>query len=184
MFSAILLFLLTLGIIAVRIFWILTEPGSFTIQLKNDFLKTNATEVLILALQVLSAIYFPWPATRLDGFFVIFGTTLYVIGMILAIWARLTMRQIWGHPGEHNIKRQNKLVTQGPFSLSRNPIYVGFLLIYFGYGIAVRTWFIVLRIPLLIYFYRSILKEEKNLEKYFGKTYKTYKTQVPRFLIV
>jgi protein-S-isoprenylcysteine O-methyltransferase Ste14 len=178
------LVILTLGILAIRILWIVTEPGSVRTQLTGKFARTNLIELIILALQFFSALYFPWPLNPFTQSLMVAGTGMYLFGMFLAIWARFTMQNNWGHPGQHNIKKQEALVTAGPFRISRNPIYVGFLCIYFGYALAVRSWLIVLRIPLAIYFYRSVLSEEKVLEKYFGKTYKAYKASVPRFLII
>ena len=91
------------------------------------------------------------------------------------------MQQSWGVPGEHAAK-QNKLVTKGPFAFSRNPIYLGFLLLYFGYAAAILSWLIILRLPLALYFYKSAKKEEINLEKKFGKEYTEYKSRVPLFI--
>lgn len=178
-----LVVLLTTGIILLKILWLRTEIHYFKHRINFAMLKTNFIEAVILALQILQVYLFPLPQTEFDGIFVFIGTAMYVTGIIMALWARNTMQQSWGIPGEH-AAQQNKLVTSGPFSFSRNPIYLAFILIYVGFCVAIRSWLVILRIPLILYFYISAIREEKLLEKNFGEKYIRYKTKVPRFLFV
>jgi protein-S-isoprenylcysteine O-methyltransferase Ste14 len=172
---------LTLGIIIIKALWIRTEIRFSRQRINAEMIKTNSVEALILLLQILAAIYTPILKTPFTTVLVIIGTVMYVAGFALALWAKNTMQTSWGVPGEHAAK-QNKLVTTGPFSFSRNPIYLGFLMLYFGYALAILSWLIILRIPLAIYFYKSAKREEINLEKMFGKEYVEYKKRVPLFI--
>ncbi len=172
---------LTLGIIIIKIVWIHTEIRFSHERVNFQMFKTNAVEALIIVLQILAAIYTPLPKTWWTTLLHFVGIIMYFCGFILAFWARNTMQQSWGVPGVHD-KKQNKLVTSGPFTFSRNPIYLGFLLLYFGYAAAILSWLIILRIPLAMYFYRSAKKEEINLEKIFGNEYTEYKKRVPLFI--
>lgn len=176
-----LIILLTLGIIIIKVMWIRTEITFSKERINFNMIKTNAIEAVIIVLQILAAIYTPLPQTSLSWLITLSGVGMYIGGFVLAIWAKNTMNKSWGVPGEHH-KKQNKLVTEGPFSFSRNPIYVGFLMLYFGFAIAIQSWLIILRIPLAIYFYKSAVQEEKNLETIFGKEYTAYKKRVPRFI--
>lgn len=175
-----LIILLTLGIILIKSFWISTEIRYFKNRLNWEMFKTNAVEAGILTAQIFQAIYFPLPTSPWSTFLTTGGVVMYVTGFILSLWAKFTMDKVWGIPGKDSAN-QNALVTNGPFSFSRNPIYVGFLLIYFGFAIALLSPLLVLRIPLLIYFYKSAKEEEKILEKKFGEKYLSYKKTVPRF---
>jgi protein-S-isoprenylcysteine O-methyltransferase Ste14 len=76
------------------------------------------------------------------------------------------------------------LVTTGIHGWSRNPIYVGMLLLYAGIGIAARSpWVLILALPLiLILRYGVIAREEAYLERRFGDTYRDYKARVRRWL--
>lgn len=76
------------------------------------------------------------------------------------------------------------LVTTGIHGWSRNPIYVGMLLLYIGIGIAVRsTWILVLTpFILLILRYAVIAREEQYLEQRVGDAYCDYKRRVRRWL--
>lgn len=92
------------------------------------------------------------------------------------------MKSKWGMPAELNTNRQNKIIKTGPFSFSRNPIYLGLILIVLGGLLALRSYTVLL-IPFVIsYFYKAVLKEEKILEKHFGKEYLEYKSKVRRFI--
>jgi len=179
--SMFLILILTTGIVLLKIFWIYTEITFFSNRINLTMLKTNLSEAAILLLQILVVFYFPLPKTPLDNLMIYAGIAMYMTGAFIALWARFTMNKVWGIPGEHS-KNQTELVTTGPFSFSRNPIYLGFLLLYFGFAIAIQSWLVILRIPLLLYFYKSAKIEEKILEKKFGQKYLAYKSEVPRFL--
>lgn len=170
------------GILIMKAVWIMDEIKLFKSRLNFTMLKTNLIESGILVLQIIQAIYFPLPKTSFDGLILAAGIVIYVLGMIFAFWGKFSMNRVWGIPGEHS-KKQNKVVTTGAFSFSRNPIYLGIILIFLGFSIAIRSWLIILRLPLFIYLYRSSIKEEKLLEKEFGKEYTEYKSRTPRFLL-
>lgn len=110
------------------------------------------------------------------------GWMLFILGFVIAVWAKVTMGKSWGVPYQHNSDRQNKLIISGPFKYSRNPIYVGLIFIYFGYCLILNSAFVFFIIPFFWYFHLSVLKEEKFLEKNFEENYKEYKKTVPRYL--
>jgi protein-S-isoprenylcysteine O-methyltransferase Ste14 len=76
------------------------------------------------------------------------------------------------------------LVETGPFRFSRNPIYIGFLLIYFGLATALTSvWaMLFLSVLLVVVHYGIVLREESYLAKKFGASYVSYKARVPRWL--
>ncbi len=76
------------------------------------------------------------------------------------------------------------LVTTGIHGWSRNPIYVGMLLVYAGIGIAVKSpWILVLALPLALTIrYGVVAREGAYLERRFGDAYRDYKARVRRWL--
>jgi protein-S-isoprenylcysteine O-methyltransferase Ste14 len=76
------------------------------------------------------------------------------------------------------------LVTTGIHGWSRNPIYVGFFLIYGGIAVAFGSpWILVLALPLAVTMrYGVVAREEAYLERLFGKAYLDYKARVRRWL--
>lgn len=76
------------------------------------------------------------------------------------------------------------LVTTGVHRWSRNPIYLGFFLLYFGIGVLVRSsWIVVLTLPIAIVIrYGVVAREEAYLERRFGDAYRAYRARVRRWL--
>jgi protein-S-isoprenylcysteine O-methyltransferase Ste14 len=76
------------------------------------------------------------------------------------------------------------LVTEGIFSHCRNPLYVGNVLIIAGLGIMSDSlFFILVMIPLFIFFYQAIIRAEENfLYNKFGAAFTDYTSRVNRWL--
>ena len=76
------------------------------------------------------------------------------------------------------------LVIAGPYRFTRNPIYIGFVLAYFGLAIVLTSmWVLLLLIPVSLILQRGVvLREEAYLERQFGEAYLKYKARVPRWL--
>ena len=110
------------------------------------------------------------------------GLAFVLVGFALAAWSARAF-QLPGTsvvPGEPS----TILVTSGPYKITRNPIYIGFILVYFGLAIILTSmWVLVLLIPVLIILQRGVVeREEAYLKREFGTAYRTYRAQVPRWL--
>jgi len=84
-------------------------------------------------------------------------------------------------PGNQPVRA---LVTDGIHGWSRNPIYIGMLLLYLGIGVAIRSSWILVLAPFIVVVlrYAVIAREEAYLEQRFGDRYRDYKTRVRRWL--
>lgn len=76
------------------------------------------------------------------------------------------------------------LVSSGPFSLVRNPLYVGNFFVSFGFAIfGSITWIAVLTVLMFaLQYYFIVLYEESVLTKKFGEAYGEYRKKVPAFI--
>lgn len=75
------------------------------------------------------------------------------------------------------------LVTKGIYSKVRHPQYSGIFLITIGFLIQWPTIITIVMWPVLIVaYYRLALREERDVEKQFGKEYAAYKKRVPAFI--
>jgi len=76
------------------------------------------------------------------------------------------------------------LVTTGIYGWTRNPIYLGFFLMYVGIGIAVHSpWILALTLPIAVAIrYGVVAREEAYLERRFGDAYRGYKARVRRWV--
>lgn len=104
------------------------------------------------------------------------------ISGMLALSALLEMRRA----GTHVDPRQpaTALVTQGPFRLTRNPIYLSLTLMYAGIALMVNSLWTILLLPgvLIMIRYGVINREERYLERTFGEQYLSYKAKVRRWV--
>lgn len=84
----------------------------------------------------------------------------------------------------HKPAKASALVTDGIYRISRNPMYVGLLLILAGWGFYLENLLTLLVLPLFVgYMNRyQIIPEEEVMEKKFGDQYLRYKSEVRRWL--
>lgn len=78
----------------------------------------------------------------------------------------------------------SSLVTIGPYRISRNPIYLGFLCIAIGTALVFANVLAFVG-PLVFFFFINTLVipfEEDMLTKVFGATYQDYRTRTRRWL--
>ena len=77
-----------------------------------------------------------------------------------------------------------RIITTGPFRVTRNPLYLAMTLIYAGIGAAFGIlWVFILLVPVLaVMHYGVIAREERYLERKFGDEYLAYKRRVRRWL--
>lgn len=110
------------------------------------------------------------------------GGGLILIGVaVLAAGIRNFSRAATPVPSNQPVRA---LVTTGIHGWSRNPMYVGMLLVYTGIGISARSpWVLILALPLVfILRYRVVAREETYLDRRFGDAYSDYKARVRRWL--
>jgi protein-S-isoprenylcysteine O-methyltransferase Ste14 len=133
--------------------------------------------VSVIGALLLTKFVFPdWKNEFLEELFDNLGIILILFGFLLRILAR-------GYKEEMS-RNGHKLVIEGPYSLMRNPMYFGTLLIGVGaVSILVKWWVLPVFIALYSFIYLpQINKEEKILLDKFGKDYKTYCKVTPKYL--
>ena len=81
-------------------------------------------------------------------------------------------------------ERSTALVTNGSYRFTRNPMYVGMVMILAGIAVMLGTAGPWLPIPLFVWIIRAnfIIGEERFLEQLFGQQYIAYKSRVRRWL--
>jgi protein-S-isoprenylcysteine O-methyltransferase Ste14 len=107
------------------------------------------------------------------------GIALVVLGELMRVWA---VRQI-GVISRTRAGRLGRLVTEGPFSLVRNPLYVGNLLLWTGFTVwSGKLWLLAVCWTLFLLQYSAIIRfEEGLLRERFGEEYDAYTARVPRW---
>jgi protein-S-isoprenylcysteine O-methyltransferase Ste14 len=77
-----------------------------------------------------------------------------------------------------------KLLTPGPYAVSRNPTYLFELAIWFGWTLFYGSLAVLIGFLLWVALFNFVLVpyEERDLEARFGEPYRAYKARVPRWL--
>jgi len=84
---------------------------------------------------------------------------------------------------DDDLSRPSTLIRRGPYSVSRNPMYVGWTLVSLGFALATRSAWLAASLPALIgATHREVLREELRLERAFGRDYVEYRNRVRRYL--
>ncbi|OGG13648.1 hypothetical protein A2773_06255 [Candidatus Gottesmanbacteria bacterium RIFCSPHIGHO2_01_FULL_39_10] len=178
--------LLLIGALIVTVVWnIIFDPLSVLVRFRSLNPKTiiyALVQIIFFFPQIFGVRFLPLPDSFLSPFLNILGLIIYSMGIIIAVWARITMGNAWGMPGTWDKKREKKLIVSGPFRYSRNPIYLGLILVCFGFELSLNSYLFLAAIIVFLYFYYEALNEEKILEREFRKKYLVYKKSVPRFI--
>lgn len=134
-----------------------------------------------LLLGLLINIAWPWHFTSAAWMKAV-GVALFLGGVALTVWGRNTMARAGTHVPPH--KPTLVIVTDGPFRLTRNPLYLGGTIAFIGLSLGTNLiWGLILLIPMLLILNWGIVKrEERYLERKFGETYLAYKARVPRWI--
>jgi len=81
------------------------------------------------------------------------------------------------------IKKNAELTRTGPYAYTRNPLYLGSILIAFGFGVASNNWILIVALALLflLIYLPTIRSEEEFLRATFPE-FGAYAARVPRLL--
>jgi protein-S-isoprenylcysteine O-methyltransferase Ste14 len=121
----------------------------------------------------------PIPA---PGWVSLAGWLIAGLGLALAFWAVSRFRQ-----AQTTLDPQGgttAIVTDGPYHFSRNPIYIGYVLLLVGFPLTINIyWGLILAPALIVLMNRLVIEyEEAYLEKHFKQEYLDYKSKVRRWL--
>jgi len=101
------------------------------------------------------------------------GLAVFVLGLALAVWARVYLGRNWGMPMSQ--KADPELVTTGPYRRVRHPIYSGIILAMAGTAIAVSPYWLIAAAIAGAYFLVSAVVEERTMARLFPAAYPPYK---------
>lgn len=126
-------------------------------------------------------------AARLDAaawlYHPLLGAVVVIAGIALAVWGRLTFARA-GAEIRPASPKNSFLIADGPFRFTRNPMYLGLLVVTLGIAAIVGTSAMLLA-PIAFFLwvnFVSIPYEEAKMERQFGETYRDYKRRVRRWI--
>jgi len=164
-------------IIPLIIFWISGVKFLFSKRMpeassppgRKDKILTNLLVIIMFG----SFIYSIFMPLKLGTIWFSIGLVVYIAGLVLIT---ITMINFVTTPID-------KPVTKGVYRFSRNPMFIGFFLVYAGIGIACVSWVYLLITALFIVLvsYVSPFEEAVTL-KHYGKAYKEYMERTPKWI--
>lgn len=110
------------------------------------------------------------------------GFALVAVGFLFGVVAFLAFRKVRTTLDPHG--KVSAIVTDGIYRFTRNPIYLGFLLMLIGFPLNSGSYWGILLAPIFVMSMNSLVieKEEAYLEKKFKDVYTSYKSHVRRWL--
>jgi protein-S-isoprenylcysteine O-methyltransferase Ste14 len=110
------------------------------------------------------------------------GIAEIVIALSLMGWAMSTF--VKRHTPVIPIKRATTLVAEGPFKLTRNPMYLGFTVLYVGIVFVTNALWPLVFLPeaIALAYLFAIRLEEDYLTREFGDAYRDYCSRVRRWV--
>jgi protein-S-isoprenylcysteine O-methyltransferase Ste14 len=110
-------------------------------------------------------------------------------GAPLLLWGYLQYRWVGSYRlplagGSHGMEvPPERIVSQGPYRFTRNPMYLGHLIFLLGLVVTFRSWLAVLILAArALWFHRRVLGDEVRLGGIFGAEYESYRARVKRWI--
>jgi protein-S-isoprenylcysteine O-methyltransferase Ste14 len=99
------------------------------------------------------------------------GASVFIPGLLIRALAS-------GH-----VRKNESLATSGPYAYTRNPLYLGSLLIGLGFAAAARSWWVgVALIVMFFAIYLPVIRDEEAFLRQKFPEFEEYARQVPRML--
>jgi protein-S-isoprenylcysteine O-methyltransferase Ste14 len=100
-----------------------------------------------------------------------FGAILIIPGLLIRALAS-------GH-----VRKNEALATSGPYAYTRNPLYLGSLLMGIGFAAAARSWWVgVILVAMFFVIYLPVIRDEENYLRQKFPEFEEYARRVPKML--
>ena len=116
------------------------------------------------------AVFYLWVA-RPNWSSILLGTVIAIPGIALRAFAS-------GH-----VKKNEELTASGPYAYTRNPLYLGSLIMALGFAVAARSiWVLVVMIAMFFFIYVPVIRSEEAYLRATFPAFDEYARNVPRLL--
>ncbi len=137
--------------------------------------------LLLSLLAQIPLVLWSWPL-ELTRTGVLIGVGVLILGVVLNVWSERLFRN--SGVGVCPFSAVQSLVNQGPYRFTRNPMYLGLVLVSASAclitGLQTNLW-AVAALAVWLHF-RFVLREEDFLTERLGVSYLAYASRIPRWL--
>ena len=150
---------------------------------KTDFL---IPPFALFYFYVLFAAAFGWPNVSTYQFFhseaaAWTGVLFCLAGLLILLWSLISFKQSFRVGIDTD--RPDKLIVDGIFAFSRNPIYLAFAMVLIGEFLIFPNWITLIYLVAATWLvHRQVLREEEYLKGHYGRAYEQYCHRVRRYL--
>jgi protein-S-isoprenylcysteine O-methyltransferase Ste14 len=117
-----------------------------------------------------------------------FAFALLYLWLARPTWGSLAFGAIAIVPGlliralaSGHVRKNEALATSGPYAYTRNPLYLGSLLIGIGFAVAARSWWVgVVLIVMFFAIYLPVIRDEEAFLRQKFPEFEEYARRVPR----
>jgi protein-S-isoprenylcysteine O-methyltransferase Ste14 len=100
------------------------------------------------------------------------------LGAILIVPGLLIRALASGH-----VRKNEALATSGPYAYTRNPLYLGSLLLGVGFAVAARSWWVGIALVIMFFaIYVPVIRDEEAFLRQKFPEFEEYARRVPRML--
>lgn len=109
------------------------------------------------------------------------GAVVLIASTAFTLWARFSLGTMWS--STPTIKEGHRLRTDGPYGITRHPIYTGMLGMFLGTTLVTGALLVLLgSLAFAVYVAGKISTEERLLTATFGSEYALYRRTVPALI--
>jgi protein-S-isoprenylcysteine O-methyltransferase Ste14 len=135
--------------------------------------KENRLTYAVFLPMIVSFVYAVFLPLQLGTTWLYSGLPIYLIGIVFTIAAVLNFAT----------SPKDKVITKGLYRFTRNPVYIGMILMQIGLGTACSSWFyLLLTVVLAILLNANSSAEERYCLYRYGDDYQKYKNSTPRWI--
>jgi protein-S-isoprenylcysteine O-methyltransferase Ste14 len=140
---------------------------------------------LLFVIPILASVVIEWlaPTSLVHGAMRwLLGGFIFAAGIALNIGGFIVQKRAGTDPIPFN--PTTRIVTQGVYRFSRNPMYIGLASCALGIAVLIDSAWTLLAVPIgLVLIDRIVItREERYLERKFGEKYLSYKHRVRRWI--
>ena len=159
------------------------QTGSARRVLRTSYLIIASAFFFFLAY----ALFLPLPihlTWRLSLTASLLGVLVMLAGVSLYLWGLQTLAANFNVASGFGVRLQadHQLVTSGPYSLVRHPMYLAVILACWGGLLLYRTWTMLLFAVMMFGLVYRAHKEEEALSQAFGAEWERYRSRVPAWI--
>jgi protein-S-isoprenylcysteine O-methyltransferase Ste14 len=104
--------------------------------------------------------------------------TFLAVGSILIVPGLLIRALASGY-----VRKNEALATSGPYAYTRNPLYLGSLLMGVGFSVAARSWWVGVVLVLMFFaIYLPVIRDEETFLRQKFPEFEEYARRVPRMI--